>query len=217
MGMPHPSTKAIANMSAFPMNIKTTNSENQDLLLLSKGHYGEYNDSNLQAAVRYIIAQHLGLPADSTLLNLSVLIEKVAKAVVEYCREELTANDCRQMRHLLCRFSVDDQRGFAELFHMLAIKLVAASDGERLYDLPPVQEDLKDGLQQYLAWLKWFEELEIADDVFWTDPAGVHGGVYRLSGKYSVYPYETRCSIETPMGPIIEVERTDLSPVPASK
>lgn len=204
-------------MSAFPMNIKTTNSENQDLLLLSKGHYGEINDSNMVAAVRYIIAQHLALRANSKLLTLPALVEKVTKAVVEYCRAELVANDCRQFLHLMSRFSEDPQRGFAELFHMLAIKLMVADDGERLYDLPPVQEDLKDGLQKYLAWFKWFNALEIADDVYWTDPSGISSGVYRLSEKYLPEPNSSLCRIETPLGPVIKVERTDLSPVPASK
>lgn len=204
-------------MSAFPMNIKTTNTESQDLLLFSKRHYGGYNDSTMIPAIRYIVAQHLGLSVNTSVLTIPALIGKVGKAVVEFNREAFLANDCRRVLELMSGFARDVEGTFGKLLYLLTSMVVVAPDGKRLYDLPPVNAALNDGLQKYLAWFDWFQRLEIADDVYWTDPKGRESGIYRLSDKFPTWGDSTYCEIETPTGPIIRAELADLSPVPTSE
>lgn len=113
-----------------------------DLVLVSKGQYGQFNDTKTKIAVKAAIAFHLALNPNSSLIDNGVIARWLIKTVRKY-RPEVFSNDV-QLEQLFESLGKDPEKGLREMIGLLTHLVVYDPKTETvLVHLPQPHPSLK--------------------------------------------------------------------------
>lgn len=129
--------------------MKLKNKRIEDIVLLSKFHYGPINDGNALPALRFIIAAHLGLDPDGSTITDGVITGCVIEALRHY--------DPDPMAKIIAVAEImadNPLQGMVSLFSKITL-LPKDLTGS----LPAPDEELAAGLNNYLHQvLRWVDK-----------------------------------------------------------